>query len=310
MQIIHDTFDAPFSGAPGESVIAIGNFDGVHKGHRKLLEALGEKREGITRRVITFSPHPKKVLGDQAFVPIYREEDKFRLIEQTGFCDELLVLPFEDRIRTMRATDFFHELLLKRYKAVRLLVGDNFRFGFEGECDAKGLREMVKSSGIEGLSLEIMTRVRALYQPISSSRIRSLIREGAVKEANRMLVEPFFVEGVVQAGKGEGRRKSFPTINIWGAKDTLLPRNGVYISQTLVDGRVLRSITNVGSNPTFHQEGIHTETFIFDFDEDLYGKTCRLHFLSFIRPEKSFASEEALYEQIQQDVRVAKSFFK
>jgi len=307
-------YDNPTEGLSfeaGPAVLCLGNFDGVHSGHRKLI---GEARQladelGLSLRVISFHPHPRVVLGDTTFRPIYEESEKVRLMEETGLVDELLTLEFSRELMRMDPELFYQSLLLGRYHAAAIAVGDDYHFGYHGAGNPALLTRLSEAAGIP---CRVVDRLVYEGEPVSSTRIRESLESGDVSKAAALLGRPYYLVGTVSQGKHLGRKFRHPTVNVFLKEDLLHPRYGVYASRTTVvgaGGETLEGITNVGVNPTFGGEAPRAETFLFDYSGDLYGKTLRVELLNFIRPEKTFESAKALGEEINRNIRAAEDFF-
>lgn len=308
MRTIRDSLPEQEKVAHKPSVVVLGNFDGIHLGHRTLLkEADGlAQQQGLLRRVVTFSPHTKQVMGQPDFRLIYNEDQKAKIMEETGWVDELILLKFDETVQTMSPEDFFNRILVKRYQARAVIVGDNFRFGLYGRGDAALLKKLCLEQGLE---CRAMPRIEAEGQPISSSRIRALLESGELETANQLLGRVYFVEGKVSRGKQLGRKMQTPTINLLMREERLAPKKGVYISRTYTPGGVYPSISNVGHNPTLGGESLRTETHILGFAGDLYEQVVRVELLKFIRPEQRFDTVEALHTQLTKDIASAKEYF-
>ena len=293
-------------------VVTIGNFDGLHEGHRCLLKEADRMARSLSaggvmpeRRLLTFSPHPRQVLGDPDFRQIYTNRQREELVEETGLTDRMITASFTPELMHTEPEDYVTKILKERYGAVGVVVGDDFRFGNHGAGTSAYLKKIGER---EGLQVRIVKRIVMDGDVVSSTRIRTLLESGKMEEANRLLGRPYFVEGTVESGKHLGRSVGTPTINLKMNEERLVPLEGVYASRAVVDGEVLESISNVGTNPTFGDD-LRTETYIFDFDRDLYGKTVRVELLKFIRPEQKFESAEALRKQLQTDIARTKDYF-
>ncbi len=290
------------------SVVILGNFDGIHLGHRTLLHEADQLANelGLRRRVITFSPHPKQAMEQPDFRLIYSEQQKVTIMEETEWVDELVLLAFNEKLRAMLPEDFFSEVLLQRYQAKAVVVGYNFHFGVNGTGNTALLQKLCQT---HGLQCRVVQRLEIVEEAVSSSRIRDLLQEGRVEEANLLLGRPYFLEGNVSRGKQLGRKLSMPTINILMSEERMAPRKGVYVSRTHTKNGVFSSISNMGNNPTVGGESLRMETHILDFTGDLYEQTVRVELLKFVRPEQRFDSVQALQAQVAQDIASAKEYF-
>jgi riboflavin kinase / FMN adenylyltransferase len=268
---------------------AIGVFDGVHLGHRKVIDGADT--------VLTFEPHPLRVLHpDAAPKLIMPFEIKRDVIEGLGV-EELIVIPFDDEFSSIAAEDFCSRILVQALGVESVSVGENFRFG----AKARGDPQMLASRD------EFETRVVPLVEVdgeiVSSTRVRSLVAAGEVEAATRCLGAPFLLEGTVVEGDERGRKLGFPTANIVPADDLVHPGHGVYAA--FADGRT--AAVNVGVRPTFETgRGLLVEAYLIDFDGDLYGRTLRIAFISRLRGERRFASVEELIAQMHRDVEAAR----
>jgi riboflavin kinase/FMN adenylyltransferase len=269
--------------------VAIGTFDGVHLGHRAVIEGADT--------VLTFDPHPLEVLHPAAtpklIMPFGVKRD---VIEGLGV-QELVVIPFDKEFAQRSAEDFVEHVLLEKLDAKRVSVGENFRFG----AKAKGDPAMLAARP------EFETRVVPLVEvdgeTVSSTRIRALVAAGDMEAARRCLGFPFMVEGTVVQGDQRGRELGFPTANLVPDDRLAIPGHGVYAA--FADG--LPAAVNVGVRPTFESgRGVLIETYIIDHDEDLYGKTLRVAFVERLRGERRFPNAEELIEQMRQDVEDAR----
>ncbi len=293
-------------------VVTIGNFDGLHEGHRCLLreadrmaECFAKSGVKVERRLLTFSPHPKHVLGDPDLKLIYTDAEREDLVEETGLVDRMITAAFTPQLMHTEPEAYVTEILKARYGAVGVVIGDDFHFGNHGAGTPEDLKRIGER---EGIKVCVVPRVVMDGAVVSSTRIRALLETGDMEEADRLLGRPYYVEGKVTEGKHLGREVGTPTVNLKVESERLVPLEGVYASRTIVDGKTFESISNVGSNPTFGDD-LRTETYIFDFDRNLYGKKVRVELLRFIRPEQKFEGAEALKKQLQTDIAKAKEYF-
>lgn len=278
--------------------VTLGKFDGIHRGHRKLISGiLGKKEEGATAVVCAFTS-----AGDTIFTSRERRD----ILEGLGV-DVLLECPLDDRLRHMRAEAFVREILVGDLQASYVAVGEDFRFGYERKGTPELLRELGKKYGFE---TEVLSKERDGRRKISSTYIREELRKGNIQKVNELLGTPYFVEGTVEHGRGMGHRMFFPTANLVPSGEKLLPPNGVYAAVFLYEGRAVPGVTNIGYKPTVGERFVGVETYLFDCDRDLYGCQCRVEFRKFLRPERKFGSFDELKEQISRDIENSRAFFE
>ena len=288
-------------------VATVGNFDGVHSGHRAILEsAVAAARRRRSRSVlVTFEPHPLSVVDPRRRPRLLMtRRQKLEALEATGV-DVVLILAFGPEMAALEGEEFFLRTLGTRLPLAALHVGESFRFGRGRAGDLNVLRRIGASGGIEVVGV---APVRVDGVVVSSSAIRSLVEEGDVERARRMLGRPFAVTGLVARGEGRGRSLLFPTANV-DVENEILPRRGVYVTETIVLALRVHSVTNVGTRPTFDGSALTVETHLIDFDDDLYGERVEVRFLARIRDEKRFASPPELADQLARDRAAAVAFF-
>jgi riboflavin kinase/FMN adenylyltransferase len=290
-------------------VVAIGVFDGVHRGHQAILRQAVEEavRRGARSAVVTFHPHPEAVVRPRR-VPrtLTSLEEKGRLLEGLGI-DEMVVVEFDREFSSLSPEAFCGLVLSARLDARRVFVGENFRFGHQGAGTTK---ELVEYGRTHGFAVTSVPLVFEAGQAISSTRIREELRGGRVSEVTRLLGRPYRIEGEVVKGDARGRTLEAPTANLALAPDAALPRLGVYVTRSTVDGVAVHpSVTSVGTNPTFHNDDIvRVETILLDFVGVLYGSRLAVDFLKRIRPQRTFANGSLLAERIKKDVEEARGF--
>lgn len=292
------------------SAIAVGNFDGVHSGHRRLFRrAVGASRKhGWKPSVLTFHPHPTTVVApDRAPKLLNSTEERWELMEAEGI-EQVVVLPFNRDFASLTPEEFVRQVLVEGLRAGGVFVGENFRFGARHAGDV----ELLKQLGREfGFCVEVEPSVLVRGRMVSSTEIRNLIGQGKVSLACRLLERPFWVQGEVVTGEGIGSKQTVPTVNLQTEAE-VLPGDGVYISRTLdrEDGRVWNSITNVGIRPTFNGQRRTIETFLLSAFDGRTPERIRLEFLKRVRDERRFESPEALKQQIFRDVARAQAYFR
>lgn len=291
------------------SVVAIGNFDGIHLGHRRLLEyCIGLGREsGAVATAVTFEPPPLKVLRpESAPLRISTNEQRLEWFGQLGM-EAAVVLPFTMELARMAPEDFADEILVRQLQVRAVVVGDNFRFGHKHAGDVKFLRELGMHNGFDVIVHE---PVMLDGEVVSSTRIRRLVSEGDVTRAARLLGRAFVLTGEVVPGTGTGRKFTFPTLNLRPEQE-LLPARGVYITRTVLDGETSshRSVTNVGMRPTFNGTRLTVETHLLDYSGNFSPKRIEVRFWKRLREEKKFSGAEELKAQITKDIARANAFF-
>ena len=284
--------------------VAIGNFDGVHRGHARLVERLKQKASevGGPVSVFTFDPHPVVVLRPEAAPPpLTWIERKAELLADLGV-DAVVAFPTDLALLRLSPREFFDRVVVNSLGAKAVVEGPNFRFGRDREGDIRSLQEFCQQAG---MALEIVEPVRDAEGTISSSRVRERIRQGDVDAAREMLTEPYRVRGLVTHGARRGGSIGFPTANI-EAVDTLLPGLGVYAGRAYTGGRSWPAAINIGPNPTFGEHGFKFEVHLIGFDDSLYGQPLEVDFLSRLRDIHPFGSIAELTRQLQADVRAAR----
>jgi len=285
-------------------ILTMGNFDGLHLGHQALLRQMSQdaKDVGGSSVVLTFEPHPLKILAPKrAPKLLLTHKDKMLLLQSKGV-DVVVIQEFNPAFALIEAEDFVRSYLVKGLKVHRIWVGKEFRFGRGRRGEVEALTRWGKKSGFE---VKIIEPVLIEGQRISSTRIRALIEEGEVHHVSRFLGRCHFVSGRVVKGHQRGKALGFPTANI-STRTEVLPPDGVYATFFWVQGRRWSSVTSLGSNPTFGEGPRTLETYLFDFDGDLYDQSVRLSFVKRIREQKKFSSPKLLVAQMHEDVEQAR----
>jgi riboflavin kinase/FMN adenylyltransferase len=309
MHVIRDPLKSAES--PTGGVATIGNFDGVHLGHRRILETVASRAREIGKPsiAITFEPHPLAVLRpDQAPRSLQTLRQKEEVIESIGI-DWLLVIPFTRDFSLTEPEEFVKGFLSRRLAVAELHIGQHFAFG-RGK---RGNLELLRRLGPE-LKFVAWGVDEVLYEgePISSTRIRTAIEEGRVPAASGMLGREYELDGIVSKGERVGRKIGYPTINL-AAENELYPADGVYVTQIEIRsfGRRFDCVTNIGRRPTVYEDYATTiETYVLDFSSDVYGERVRLFFFDRLREERKFPSVMALTEQIGRDIEKTREFFR
>lgn len=306
MRVVRDLRELGQAVTP--SVVTIGNFDGVHLAHQKLLGGVVELAcaQGLRAAAITFEPHPIKLLApDHAPKLLTPLERKVGLIEKTGI-DLLVVLPFTRELARQSPLEFVRRVLVDPLHAKSVLVGPNFRFGYRQSGDTEILEELGRQ---EGFRVTVVPMLRVRGDRVSSTRIRELLADGQVHKANRLLGRPFSSRGTIVAGMGVGRKHTVPTLNLAPIEEQL-PKVGVYVTHTLLGGTRHDSVTNVGFKPTFGDHRLTVETFLLNFSGQIDETEMEIEFLYRLRDEMKFQNPAILKVQIQEDARRALKFFR
>ncbi len=295
----------------GPSALSIGNFDGVHFGHRRILRRVKEiaAERGWKASVLTFDPHPTRVVAPDRTPPLLTSPERRAALMQEAGIEQVLILPFTRELAMLTPEQFVERLLVNALGARAVLVGDNFRFGHRQEGNVAVLAELGRKFGF---ATEIVPAVAWRGRVVSSSGIRELIGAGKVSMAARLLQHAYGLEGEVVSGRGVGSRQTVPTLNL-ATQAEVIPANGVYITRTrdLADGRQWDSVTNIGYRPTFgSSDGLTIETFLLDALSGATPQRIRVTFLWRVREERRFDSPEKLREQILKDVRTAQAYFR
>lgn len=277
----------------------IGNFDGLHLGHKKIIDAVKRRAEesSVPSCAVTFDPHPLKILSEKEISLIYPLEERFRLLEASGI-DVVVCISFTESLSKLSAGHFVRDVLRGLIGIKHVVVGPGFVFGHRRGGNADLLRSM---GGPLGFDAVVTGPARVDGMLVSSSLIRDRLGRGQVSESNRFFGYDYYVRGRVVEGEKRGRKLGFPTINM----DTdweFLPKPGVYATYVELPDGFHGSITNIGVRPTFGENRLTVETHVFDFDDDLYGKDIRVNFVARIRDEKRFASVDELVRRIGLDI--------
>jgi riboflavin kinase/FMN adenylyltransferase len=287
-----------------QTVLAIGNFDGIHLGHQKILHFLHQRAKQLhfPSSVVIFSPHPQNVLGKDKISMIQTTDQKIESIKKFQI-DTLFIIHFDLHFAQVSATDFVVDILINTLHAKEIVVGDNFFFGKNREGNIDTLHTLCPSHGFRIFPIPSVLKNGEI---VSSSKIRQYLEAGAIEKANILLGRPYRISGHVIKGRSKGRTLGFPTANIHTSNE-LLPL-GVYLTRTEVKGKLFPSLTNIGTNPTFQQDKTHIETYLIGLDQDLYGEELEICFLKKLRNEIRFDSPEELKQQIELDLQHAKSY--
>ena len=296
--------------SPAKTIVTLGTFDGVHKGHRSILEKLvnSGNATGCESVVLTFFPHPRMVLQQNSDIRLLSTmAEKAALLEQTGL-DNLIVHPFDMAFSRLTAEEFVKDILVDKLNIQKIIIGHDHRFGRNRTANIDDLIRF----GIEyGFEVEKISALEVDEVSVSSTKIRNALSEGNVATANAYLGYPYFLTGNVVQGKQLGRTIGFPTANIAITEDyKLIPANGVYAVTATIEGSIIDGMMNIGNRPTVDGTQRTIEVHLLDFSGDIYGKSIQVNLLSRLRDEEKFPSVDALKEQLGKDRDTTLAYFK
>jgi len=310
MQLIENLDD--IKSAFKNAVITIGNFDGVHIGHQALFHEVIERADAIngTSIAMTFEPHPIRVLKQNGHPPLITLYDqKVELIKKSGI-DVLIVVPFTREFAAITAKEYVLDILVKRIGAQVVVVGEDYTFGKNREGNINLLRSYAEALDIQVEVVDWIPISKKSADRISSTRIRELVMDGRVGDAQKLLGRHYQIKGVVVTGRNRGGKLlGFPTANI-NLHDELSPKPGVYAVTVEATGRTHKGVANIGYSPTFEDNEFTVEAHLLDFDTDIYGQTIRINFVTRIRDEIKFSGIDELSDQITKDVSFARRALK
>lgn len=291
---------------PEGQVIAIGDFDGVHLGHREVISRAIERARllGVPAAIMTFDPHPREVLGKAQYSKILTPiAEKMRLFAELGV-DQVYIVHFTPELARVSPEDYYKNMLYP-LKPRAIVVGFDFTFGHRGQGTAETLAKLAKA----GESIEVIAPHNMDGEKISSTLIREQLHLGRLERVKPLLGRHYRIQGKVVKGEGRGRKIGYPTANLEPLDRYVIPRQGVYAVRVYLDGETLKGVMNIGIKPTFHEDEEQPPTLevhILDRNEDLYGRTLEIEFAAYLRPEMKFSSVEMLIEQIAKDAQRAK----
>ena len=294
-----------------KTVIALGFFDGVHIGHGELLKmAVRRAQEKNCRSAaFTFDRSPREFVTGQSVPLLTTSEQRAEIIRGQYGVQDVFVEPFDRNMMTMPWENFLSDLLVGKYHAVHLVAGHDYRFGHKNEGDVEKLRAYCAA---HGLGCDVIPRVELDGVTVSSSHIRALLEKGDAARAAAFLGHPFSMEGTVRHGDGIGKKRLFPTANLIPEEHLLVPKRGVYATRAHLPGGEMRvGVTNVGVRPTVSEKNsVTVETYLVDYEGDLYGKVLRLDFCDYLRPERRFSSTQELHDMIAHNAEEAQRIVK
>lgn len=292
------------------TVITIGTFDGVHVGHKKIIEKLVNTANlsNMESAILTFFPHPRMVLQNESDIKLINTiEERIQILEKSGI-DHLIIHPFTHQFSRLSALEFVRDILVHKLNAKKIIIGYDHRFGRNRTADINTLKGFGKQFEFE---VEEIGKQEIEDVAVSSTKIRKALMEGKVEKANRYLQQPFMLTGIVVEGKGLGKGFGFPTANIKIEENyKLIPKNGVYIVRSEIEEIPYYGMMNIGTNPTVGGKEQTIETYFFMFKDDLYGKKLQIELLSRIRDEKNFDSINTLKIAMKQDEAYAIQYIK
>lgn len=293
-----------------KTIVTIGTFDGVHVGHQKIIKKISEeaKKADVLSTIFTLFPHPRMVLQqDDSLHLIQTLDEKVRFLETCGI-DQLIVYPFSVEFSRMTAEDFVYEILVKKLRVKKVIIGYNHRFGRNRKANIGDMRAFGEKYDfeVEEISAQEIDEVS-----VSSTKVRNALNDGDIETANSFLGRPFELSGKVVHGLKIGRTLGYPTANIQVKESyKLIPKDGIYVVYGMIDNQKHYGMMSIGKNPTIEGKGRTIEVYFFDFQKDIYNKNIELHFLKRLRDEQKFSSLEALKTQLSQDQRSAEDFIK
>lgn len=304
MKYIRNTVDFQIE---EDTVISLGKFDGIHRGHELLMERLAEKkREGLKAAIFTFDIPPRRNVQHVEAKVLTTNEEKMHIFEEMGI-DYLIECPFTEEVMHMEPEDFIR-MLVERLRVKCIVAGEDFRFGHNRRGDYRMLQEYAGKLGYEAL---ILKKMKEDARDISSTFVREEIAAGNIEKANHLLGYRYFVKGMVKHGNQIGRTIGIPTINLIPPEEKLLPPFGVYVSEVVIGEERYQGVTNVGCKPTIEGNNpVGVETYLLDFHENVYDRIVTVEFISKIRAEHKFENIEALKEQMENDIAYTEAYFR
>ena len=290
------------------TAVTIGKFDGLHRGHQKLIERLKQAAGGRLKTVLfTFDISPAAFINKSNKKLLMTDREREEFAEAAGM-DYLISYPFTDNVRCMTGEDFVRKVLVKQLNAEYIVAGEDFKFGYNRSGDAELLRKLALQCGYK---LIVEEKVKnSSGQEISSTLVRKLVNEGHMEEAAECLGRYYMISGEIIHGNHMGTSFGIPTINQKPSEEKLLPPNGVYVAKVDIDGKSYGGITNIGCKPTVGENEIGVETFLYDFNGNTYGAYAKTNLLKFVRPERKFESVEELTGQIKRDAEYGREYLK
>ena len=293
-----------------KTILTLGTFDGVHIGHKKILERITQNTENgkYESLVLTFFPHPRMVLQEKSEIKLLNTiAEKTKLLEATGI-ENLVIHPFNESFSRLTAEEFVHSILVEQFHIQKIIIGHDHRFGRNRTAN---IDDLIAFGAEYGFEVEQISAQEIQDVSVSSTKIRKALNEGNMDLANEYLGYGYFLSGEVVKGKQLGRTIGFPTANIQIEEDyKLIPRNGAYVVKAIVDQKEVFGMMNIGFNPTVNGQKQTIEVHIFDFDADIYGQKIEITLLQYLREEQKFGSLDLLIAQLNQDKKEALAFIE
>ncbi len=292
-----------------KTILTLGTFDGVHIGHKKILQKLTQNtpNDQYENVVLTFFPHPRMVLHENSNIKLINTiQEKQELLEEIGI-ENLVIHPFDEAFSQLTAEEFVKTVLVEKFHIQKIIIGHDHRFGRNRTANIDNLIDFGKEYGFEvsQISVQELNEIS-----VSSTKIRNAILNGDIQLANDYLGYSYFITGTVVKGKQLGRTIGFPTANLKiEEKYKLIPQNGVYLVQTIINSKAIQGMMNIGTNPTVGGQEQSIEIHLLDFEDDVYDQELKISILNRIRDEEKFSSLHLLQEQLQKDKIVAKNYF-
>lgn len=291
-----------------KTILTLGTFDGVHIGHKKILERLTQNTENgkYESLVLTFFPHPRMVLQEKSEIKLLNTiSEKSKLLEKSGI-ENLVIHPFNESFSRLTAEEFVHSILVNQFHIQKIIIGHDHRFGRNRTANIDNLIAFGAEYGFE---VEQISAQEIEDVSVSSTKIRKALQDGNMSLANEYLGYAYFLTGEVVKGKQLGRTIGFPTANIQIKEDyKLIPKNGVYVVKTFIGQKEVFGMMNIGFNPTVNGQKQTIEVNLFDFDDDIYGEKLEISLLKYLREEQKFGSVDLLKDQLNQDKKTALEF--
>ncbi len=292
------------------SVVTIGTFDGVHIGHKEIIKKLTSeaKKTHLDSIILTFFPHPRMVLQKESDIKLLNTiDERISILSETNL-DHLIIHPFTHQFSRLTALEFVRDILVNKLHAKKIIIGYDHRFGRNRNADINDLREFGKTYhfDVEEISAQELNDVA-----VSSTKVRKALEKGDLEKANRYLGYPYMLNGSIVKGRGLGKQMNYPTANLQVDQPyKLIPKNGVYIVQSVIDGEETFGLMSIGTNPTVGGSKRTIETYFLDIDKDLYGKKLQIELLAKIREEEKFDSIESLQSAIKNDEIFARKYIE